>query len=831
MASGSEERDSAGGDEERDPAGGKREDRPLLGTVARNVPIVLFALDEDGVFTRSEGRGLASLDLVEDEVLGRSIYDVFADYPDILRAVDRAQDGAEVNAVHRVGDQAFETWYRPGQDGRVLGVAVNVTERVRHERLLERLNEAGRRLLEAGSRQAITERVVEIAQDVLDHPYTGVWLYDAEDDVLSWVAGDGPAREHGHTVMGADCVEMDVYRAGEGRFIQHYADVDRSAFPDAEVESVLLLPLGEHGLLTVASPEAVDLESAERDLVEILARDATVALDRAKRERLLEQLNEATRDLMVAESEAEIAARIVEINRQVLDEPASVVWFFDADGGVLEPVAGTTEEAAENRPARPYRELDPIEPGTAEMDAFVGKEPAFFEEYAAIEDAAHPETRLGAILAVPIGDRGLLTVGAPTADDIGAGTRDLVEILARDAAVAIERVERESALEALHATTRALMAAETREEIARLTVDTTADVLGHRMAVVRLIPEDGDRLEPVARSEWIRENIRPRPSFAVGEGAIGTTYERGEVMRFDRSELEDLDVEGVTQTLLCLPLGEHGVLSIGESESTAFDDSDVQLAKVHASNVETALDRVDRELELERRNERLDQFASIVSHDLRNPLNVISGHVGIAEVEEPHRSAIVSATDRMRAIIDDVLTLARQGRVVSDPRPTSIQQIARLAWETVETDGATLVVETDRSIEADEERLQRLFENLFRNSVEHGSTGHRRSADDSVEHGSTGSRTASDDSVEHGDVATIRVGEVDGGFFVEDDGPGVPHEDRGSVFEAGYTTAEGGTGLGLAIVRGIAEAHGWSVSVGEGPEGGARFEITGVEVA
>jgi signal transduction histidine kinase len=62
------------------------------------------------------------------------------------------------------------------------------------------------------------------------------------------------------------------------------------------------------------------------------------------------------------------------------------------------------------------------------------------------------------------------------------------------------------------------------------------------------------------------------------------------------------------------------------------------------------------------------------------------------------------------------------------------------------------------------------------------------------------------------------------GFYIEDDGPGVPPDDRTDVFENGYTTEENGTGFGLSIVQTIFEAHGWNVSLTEGTEGGARIE-------
>ena len=78
---------------------------------------------------------------------------------------------------------------------------------------------------------------------------------------------------------------------------------------------------------------------------------------------------------------------------------------------------------------------------------------------------------------------------------------------------------------------------------------------------------------------------------------------------------------------------------------------------------------------------------------------------------------------------------------------------------------------------------------------------------------------------------TVTVGELADGFYVADDGPGIPEADRGDVFDAGYSTAVEGTGFGLSIVKQVADAHGWTVSVGSGAEGGARFEFTGVDTA
>jgi signal transduction histidine kinase len=218
-------------------------------------------------------------------------------------------------------------------------------------------------------------------------------------------------------------------------------------------------------------------------------------------------------------------------------------------------------------------------------------------------------------------------------------------------------------------------------------------------------------------------------------------------------------------------------------------------------------ERKARERQLERQNERLEQFASVVSHDLRNPLTVaesaldlISDDVTAANedhLEKPDRSLA-----RMDDIIEDVLTLAVQGQTVTDPEPVSLERMVEDAWRYVECDSATLGNVTDARLRADPGRLQQLLGNLFRNADEHGG----------------------------GDL-TVTVGLLDGaaGFYVEDDGVGVGDDDPKSLFELGYSTAESGTGLGLAIVDQIASAHGWTVAYADDAPG-ARFEITGVDL-
>jgi PAS domain S-box-containing protein len=240
-------------------------------------------------------------------------------------------------------------------------------------------------------------------------------------------------------------------------------------------------------------------------------------------------------------------------------------------------------------------------------------------------------------------------------------------------------------------------------------------------------------------------------------------------------------------------------------------------------------DQQRRQRELERQNELLEEFASVISHDLRNPLSVASGRLELAREEHSseHHDGIDDALTRMNELIEDVLTLARQGRVIGATERVSLATVAEQAWDTAGTETAEFVLDDPGEIEADPDRLARLFENLFRNAMEHGSTTPpSRSQEDAVEHGSTSSQASPDDATEPGSDVTVTVGALDdGGFFVADDGPGIPDGERESVFEGGYSTTDDGTGLGLSIVRSITEAHDWAVTAVESEAGGARFEI------
>lgn len=215
-------------------------------------------------------------------------------------------------------------------------------------------------------------------------------------------------------------------------------------------------------------------------------------------------------------------------------------------------------------------------------------------------------------------------------------------------------------------------------------------------------------------------------------------------------------------------------------------------------------DRTAYEQELERQHERLEEVVGAVSHDLRNPLNVITGRLELAREmgDEEHFDAMDRAAQQIGTLIDDLVGLARNGNTVDETEEIDLNELARQTWERLETGEATLSVEADQTVKGDRTRLRITFENLFRNAIENA-----------------------------GDEVTVEVGDLADGFYVADDGPGIPEEDREAVFEYGESGTREKAGLGLALVRRIIEAHGWSVTVTDSDLGGAQFEITTVSTA
>ncbi|WP_255170560.1 sensor histidine kinase [Natrononativus amylolyticus] len=205
--------------------------------------------------------------------------------------------------------------------------------------------------------------------------------------------------------------------------------------------------------------------------------------------------------------------------------------------------------------------------------------------------------------------------------------------------------------------------------------------------------------------------------------------------------------------------------------------------------------------QLGRQNDRLESLSRMLAHELRNPLSIAQVYLASA-VDGDDRAAgeVETALERIEEMIDILLITARSGDVAIDGETVDLADAAADAWAEVTAEGATLTVDDDRTIRADPVHVHYLLENLFRNAVQHG-----------------------------GDAVSVRLGGLEDGFYVADDGRGIPEADRSDVFEAGYTTDSNGIGLGLTFVAHLAAAYDWDCSVTTSEAGGTRIECRGVE--
>lgn len=239
--------------------------------------------------------------------------------------------------------------------------------------------------------------------------------------------------------------------------------------------------------------------------------------------------------------------------------------------------------------------------------------------------------------------------------------------------------------------------------------------------------------------------------------------------------------------------------------STVYDSTDDLLGFIKVTRDLTERNQYERQLEkqnerLKQQNNRLETFANMLAHELRNPLNI--AQVYLQQAATGDQDAIQQVDDalgRIQEMIDVLLVTTRGSDATLDRQTVKIRPIAEQAWKPLEPTESELFVETDRRVNVDPTHLQHVLENLFRNSVSHND----------------------------GDVA-VRVGGLPTGFYVEDTGKGIPEEQRTEVFDTGFTTSDTGNGLGLAFVKHLIDIYNWTIEITESASGGARFEVTAV---
>ncbi len=661
----------------------------------------------------------------------------------------------------------------------------------RHPRkTITALHEMATEIVACRTEDRLFELAIETAEAVLGFDTCSFAIETDDDDSRLTVVASSSSLESG-TLEGekADTEAEGIpgilgrtYREGRSFLIEDATTEPDSKPYDDAYRSAISVPVGNVGVFQAISTECNAYDETDLELAKLLVAHVEETLGRIRlesalrrhRERLA-QLHEGATEIAAATDETGVFEHALETAETVIELDICVLLSADTTTDELVPRAysETMDEAFAIRVPSDYGIVgDAYQSGNASR----------------IDDVRTDETveddrGYRSALTVPIGEYGVFQAVSEETNAFDDDDQELLELLCAHIAEAIARARAEMDL------------VDERDRLSALFENVPDAAVQYELSGdTPTVKAVNDRFEAVFgfdEETILDEDI---DEFIIPEGLedeaeqLNEALREGETLRAITRRRTKTEVRDFLVNVVPLTLGERGV----EGYAIYTDITDQKR----------------RERALKAQNERLDEFASIVSHDLRNPLNVARGYLELYEEtgDREHFEEVDDALARMGELIEKLLSLAKQGDVIDETEPVAIHDTARRAWSVVNTGEATLTLERDGILEADRSRFEELLENLLRNAVLHGNPD-----------GSP-------------DELTISVGAFESGFYVEDDGVGIAPENRETVFESGYTTADDGTGFGLSIVEQIADAHEWTVHITESESGGARFEFIGAAV-
>jgi PAS domain S-box-containing protein len=648
--------------------------------------------------------------------------------------------------------------------------------------------------------------IIEAARD-------GIFVIDLDGTITyvndSLATLTGRSREE---LVGATferLVESDLVGAGAyDRFVSAVSDL---ADGDRRTANLTFEIAGESAQVVDVRLSKHAREDGTADIVGVV-RDVTEREHRIEaaeqNQAVLAQLYEIGADANLTFEEK--AERILAIGCAYLDLPYGFLTRVDA--GIQEMVH-TVGDHTLLQPG----ESAPLEQSycrkTIESDGLVGMQDA--RTVLGAEDPAYQLFELGCYIGtkVLVGETlyGTFCFAAPQGRDreFTDGEREVVKLLGQWAGYELERQRFEERLRGLHRISQRLLVGETTEDVAETAIEMAADLLDFPVTAYWAYDPAADALVPLAETDAAEQTVGAAPTLHRGEGLVWESFDSGEIRSYE--DVSESPEAYSTETDLCsevhVPCKNHGIITSAATEPQAFDEIDIeslQLLGALLTEAMTAVKRRQRLAErgeaLQRQNERLEEFANVVAHDLRNPL---AGAVGSLEIaretdETQFFDNVERSLDRMDDLIGELLEIARGDRQAVNERTISLDATVEEAWLYVDAPDASLSRAGDLGeIRADETRLLQLFGNLFRNCVEHV-----------------------------GADVTVEVGRLpdDNGFYVADDGPGLTAETRSAIQAFDEAGSQTSSGIGLMSVADVVAAHGWDLSVPAVDEG-ARFEI------
>ena len=257
-----------------------------------------------------------------------------------------------------------------------------------------------------------------------------------------------------------------------------------------------------------------------------------------------------------------------------------------------------------------------------------------------------------------------------------------------------ERKRRETILRGLLETSRALLRAETPDDIAELVVEAVDEILGYDITEVHLYDPESETLEPAAATDTTRELMPEQLTYPVGEGLPGHVFEQNNAERYaDITAIDDYDY-GEIRSAMALPLGEHGTLSIGDPLADAFDESDTAVANILTTNAEAAFDRAERQ-------QALVQYETILEN-VEDMVYVLDEEGRFTFVTQPladrvgyDRADLVG--EHVSLVLDDG-AVAKGQDVIDDLRTSPSTSSRPFEVESITADGERVPIKIDVSL-------------------------------------------------------------------------------------------------------------------------------------
>ena len=388
--------------------------------------------------------------------------------------------------------------------------------------------------------------------------------------------------------------------------------------------------------------------------------------------------------------------------------------------------------------------------------------------------------------------------------------RDISEISKTE----VETEKRRQQIEQLHEVSTSINSATSKEEVAEKVADTIEDVLNLDLGLVSFV-EDG-YLYHGASTDELHEELYYEASIDSDKVNIAAKAYKDEQTIYikDTDEHPDVKVETSLKSALLVPMGRFGVVQLASFEKRAFNETDKELVTIVTSHAREAIDRIEREKEIEQRKENLETLKTVYSrvfrHNFRNEALITQSNSEMI-IQQSDNPNIVDAAETMLESTERLIAHAEKARdikrIIDSTEKTTVVNIKQKATKAVsDVRGSYPDARIMEDVDADmrlktHPQVETAIMTAVENSVIHN--------DDDVTVDVYSRRD------EANSVGTI---------VVEDTGTGIPQNERHAINEAEETDLLHSSGVGLWVIKFIAEISNGDLQI-TNTESGARVEI------